>query len=70
MYRFAVADKGENEPPGAQRHREEKPRRAPKTGASERIGSDRITAYHEYTRTKGVNWPLYLVARVPPARPS
>ncbi|MEZ5075757.1 MAG: 1-acyl-sn-glycerol-3-phosphate acyltransferase [Solirubrobacterales bacterium] len=42
----------------------EQPRKAPKTGASERIGAERITAYHEYTRTKGVNWPLYVIARM------
>jgi hypothetical protein len=52
VYRFAVSDKGENTPPGGPSGTgEEKPRRAPKTGASERIGSDRISAYHEYTRT-------------------
>ena len=65
MYRFAVADKGatgkDSAEPGSVT---EKPRKAPKTGASERIGADRISAYHEYTRTKGVNWPLYVVARM------
>ncbi len=64
MYRFAVSDKGEKTPPVAPNGTgEEKPRRAPKTGASDRIGSDRISAYHEYTRTKGVNWVIYFVAR-------
>ena len=64
MYRFAVADKGDSGKgaSGSEGVREE-PRKAPKTGASERIGADRITAYHEYTRTKGVNWPLYVIAR-------
>jgi 1-acyl-sn-glycerol-3-phosphate acyltransferase len=62
VYRFAVADKGDpNE--GAGEGSREQPRKAPKTGASERIGADRISRYHEYTRTKGVNWPLYLVLR-------
>ena len=64
MYRFAVSDKGEKTPPGGRAApATEKPGRAPKTGASDRIGSDRITAYHEYTRTKGVNWVIYFVAR-------
>ena len=45
----------------------ERPRRAPKTGASDRIGADRISAYHDYTRTKGVNWVIYFVAGAPPA---
>ncbi len=65
MYRFAVSDKGEKRPSGVQSGTgEEKPRRAPETGASERIGSDRISGYHEYTRTKGVNWVIYVVARL------
>ena len=65
MYRFAVADKGETGTDAADLGSvSEQPRRAPKTGASERIGSDRISAYHEYTRAKGVNWPLYLIARM------
>ncbi len=65
MYRFAVADKGATgKGAGDSASVTEKPRRAPKTGASERIGSERITAYHEYTRTKGVNWVLYVVARL------
>ncbi len=42
----------------------EQPRRAPQTGAAERIGSERIAAYHEYTRTKGVNTFLYIFARL------
>ena len=41
----------------------EQPRRAPKTGASERIGAERIAAYHDFTRRKGVNWPLYILIR-------
>ncbi|MBK5116381.1 MAG: 1-acyl-sn-glycerol-3-phosphate acyltransferase, partial [Thermoleophilia bacterium] len=44
--------------------RGEKPRKAPQTGAAERIGEQRIASYHEYTRTKGVNFPLYSVARL------
>ncbi|MGB2852549.1 MAG: 1-acyl-sn-glycerol-3-phosphate acyltransferase [Solirubrobacterales bacterium] len=44
--------------------RGEKPRQAPQTGAAERIGEQRIASYHEYTRTKGVNFPLYSVARL------
>lgn len=43
--------------------RPEKPRKAPQTGAADRIGEDRIAAYHEYTRTKGVNFLLYSVIR-------
>ena len=43
--------------------RAEEPRRAPQTGAAERIGEERIRAYHEYTRTKGVNFLLYSAAR-------
>ncbi|MBA2521956.1 MAG: 1-acyl-sn-glycerol-3-phosphate acyltransferase, partial [Solirubrobacterales bacterium] len=42
----------------------ERPRRAPKTGASERIGDERIAAYHDYTRRKGVNPVLYLLVRL------
>ena len=65
MYRFAVADKGATGKDAADLGSvSEQPRTAPKTGASERIGSDRISAYHEYTRAKGVNWPLYLIARM------
>lgn len=60
MYRFAVADEGDSGGDGAAA---EAPRRAPRTGASERIGAERISAYHEYTRTKGVNWPLYVICR-------
>ena len=65
MYRFAVADKGDSGKGAvpAPTASGEKPRKAPKTGASDRIGADRISAYHEYTRTKGVNWPLYVIAR-------
>ena len=43
--------------------RHEKPRKAPQTGAADRIGEDRIAGYHEYTRTKGVNFLLYSIAR-------
>ncbi len=65
MYRFAVSDKEETKPQRVDsRAEEEKPRRAPATGASDRIGSDRISAYHAYTRTKGVNWVIYFVARL------
>ncbi len=42
----------------------EQPRRAPKTGAPERIGEKRIASYHDYTRRKGVNWVIYLLARL------
>ena len=41
----------------------EQPHKAPQTGAAERIGADRIRSYHEYTRTKGVNFLLYSVVR-------
>lgn len=65
MYRFAVAGTGETgKGAGDGGGVGEQPRKAPKTGASERIGAERITAYHEYTRTKGVNWPLYVIARM------
>ncbi len=65
MYRSAVAESGENGGSEATLERvDEAPRKAPKTGASERIGGDRIAKYHEYTRTKGVNWVLYLIARL------
>ncbi len=54
-----------SEPPkqhlGEVRH--EKPRKAPQTGAADRIGEDRIASYHEYTRTKGVNFLIYSLAR-------
>ena len=42
----------------------EQPRRAPKTGASERIGAERIAAYHDFTRRKGVNWVVYILVRL------
>jgi len=65
VYRFAVSDKGATGKGGADSGGVvEEPRKAPRTGASERIGSERISAYHEYTRTKGVNWVLYVVARI------
>jgi len=65
VYRFAVADTGDTGTGAGDRGTvSERPRRAPETGASTRIGSERITAFHEYTRTKGVNWPLYFVARL------
>jgi 1-acyl-sn-glycerol-3-phosphate acyltransferase len=41
----------------------ERPRKAPQTGAAERIGEERIASYHEYTRTRGVNFIVYSVAR-------
>ncbi len=41
----------------------ERPRKAPQTGAAERIGAERLASYHEYTRTKGVNFILYSFAR-------
>ncbi len=43
--------------------RREEPRRAPQTGAADRIGSERIAGYHAYTREHGVNFLLYSVAR-------
>jgi glycerol-3-phosphate dehydrogenase (NAD(P)+) len=65
VYRFAVSDKGDTGPSGVDpQAEEERPRRAPQTGASDRIGADRISAYHDYTRTKGVNWVIYFVARL------
>ena len=42
----------------------EQPRAAPRTGAAERIGDERIAAYHDFTRRKGVNWLVYLLARL------
>lgn len=44
--------------------RTEQPRAAPQTGAADRIGPERLLAYHEYTRTKGVNPVLYFIARL------
>jgi glycerol-3-phosphate dehydrogenase (NAD(P)+) len=41
----------------------ERPRKAPQTGAAERIGEERIASYHAYTREKGVNFLLYSVVR-------
>lgn len=65
MYRSAVTDKEESAPRAGEAEVEaEKPRRAPKTGAAERIGDERISAYHEFTRARGVNWVVYLLARV------
>ena len=61
MYRFAVADQGES---ADRTVVTEQPRRAPKTGAPERIGEKRIASYHDYTRRKGVNWLIYLLARL------
>jgi 1-acyl-sn-glycerol-3-phosphate acyltransferase len=59
-----VADSGESAGSGTGTEPvSEKPRKAPKTGASERIGEDRIAGYHEYTRAKGVNWIIYFLAR-------
>jgi glycerol-3-phosphate dehydrogenase (NAD(P)+) len=53
---------GREEPPAE--IRSEEPRRAPQTGAAERIGDERIAAYHDYTRRKGVNPVLYFLARL------
>ncbi len=67
MYRFAVSDSPDKRPPdgdGSRPANAEQPRRAPRTGASARIGERRIARYHEFTREKGVNWPLYLFARL------
>lgn len=44
--------------------RTEQPRPTPQTGAADRIGAERLRAYHEYTRTKGVNGALYFIARL------
>jgi glycerol-3-phosphate dehydrogenase (NAD(P)+) len=44
--------------------RREEPRAAPQTGAAERIGAERLRAYHEYTRGKGVNPVLYFTLRL------
>ena len=30
----------------------------------ERVSAERLARYHAYTRRRGVNWPLYLVARL------
>ena len=54
----AVADAERDEAPSV-----EKPRSAPKTGASERIGAERIASYHDFTRRKGVNWIIYFIVR-------
>ncbi len=43
--------------------RAEEPRKAPQTGAAERIGAERIASYHRYTREKGVNFLIYSIAR-------
>ncbi len=68
VYRFAVSDKGDNAAPeapqGERPFRSERPRRAPRTGAAQRIGEERIAAYHDYTRRHGVNPLLYFVARL------
>ncbi len=44
--------------------RPERPRSAPQTGAADRIGDERLRAYHAYTREKGVNAPLYVLLRL------
>lgn len=64
MYRSAVAETPEIVDGSGREPRGEEPRRAPQTGASERIGAERIAAYHDYTRRKGVNWAIYLIARL------
>ena len=43
--------------------RGERPRKAPQTGAAERIGEERLASYHRYTREKGVNFLLYSIVR-------
>ncbi len=43
--------------------RAESARKAPGTGAAERIGEERLLSYHTYTREKGVNYVLYSVIR-------
>jgi glycerol-3-phosphate dehydrogenase (NAD(P)+) len=53
-----VSDRSQNGAGG------ERPRRAPQTGAAERIGAERLASYHEYTRTRGVNPLLYGLARL------
>ena len=42
----------------------DRPRRAPYTGAAKRIGPERLAAYHDFTRRRTVNWPLYTVVRL------
>jgi len=42
----------------------ERPAVAPQTGAAARIGPERLASYHEFTRTKGVNWLVYQVTRL------
>ena len=44
--------------------RTEQPRPAPRTGAAERIGAERLASYHEFTRRHGVNFPIYVLVRL------
>ncbi len=64
MYRFAVAETKEIARGIEGEPVVEQPRAAPRTGAAERIGDERIAAYHDFTRRKGVNWAVYLLARL------
>jgi glycerol-3-phosphate dehydrogenase (NAD(P)+) len=65
VYRSAVGEDGESGSDGAEPEVvSEQPRRAPETGAAGRIGEERIASYHDYTRRKGVNWAIYLIARL------
>lgn len=64
MYRFAVAETKEIARGIEGEPVVEQPRAAPRTGAAERIGDERIAAYHDFTRRKGVNWLVYLLARL------
>ncbi len=42
----------------------ERPRAAPLTGAAERIGAERLAAYHAFTREHGVNRLVYVLTRL------
>jgi len=64
VYRFAVAETKEIARGIEGEPVVEQPRAAPRTGAAERIGDERIAAYHDFTRRKGVNWAVYLLARL------
>jgi len=64
VYRFAVAETKEIARGIEGEPVVEQPRAAPRTGAAERIGDERIAAYHDFTRRKGVNWLVYLLARL------
>ncbi|MGI8727845.1 MAG: 1-acyl-sn-glycerol-3-phosphate acyltransferase, partial [Solirubrobacterales bacterium] len=61
---LGVSEREGNSDPTEQEVHGEEPRKAPQTGAAERIGAERLASYHAYTRDKGVNWPLYLIVRV------